>query len=58
MLRRSNYDLVDEDGYDMRIPAVSEEAFQYGIVFKLKVITKFFFYFPCLKISHWFIFFK
>lgn len=39
MPSKKQYDLVQNDDYDSRIPLHSEEAFQHGILFHVKVST-------------------
>lgn len=39
MTSTNQYDLVDDDEYDIRIPLHPDEAFQYGISFHAKVRT-------------------
>ncbi|KAK9499505.1 hypothetical protein O3M35_002534 [Rhynocoris fuscipes] len=41
MPSKNQYDLVQNDDYDTRIPLHSEEAFHHGIVFQAKVSNLF-----------------
>lgn len=36
-MKNQTYNLINEDGFDNRIPLHNDEAFQHGIQFKIKV---------------------
>lgn len=49
MPSKNQYDLVQNDDYDTRIPLHSEEAFNHGIIFQAKVRFQYFIYVDILK---------